>query len=48
LSNIRSISKALSARIHIESEKNEVKFIFVVKIEVPPSAKLFWNPEENF
>jgi hypothetical protein len=47
LSNIRSISKALQGRIHVESRPNSVKFIFVIKVEVPPSAMLFWNPDKE-
>jgi hypothetical protein len=47
LSNIRSIAKALQARIHVESRTNSVKFIFVIKIEVPASAMLFWNPNKE-
>lgn len=48
LSNIRSISKALQARIHVQSENDCVKFIFVIKIEVPASAKLFWDPQKIY
>jgi hypothetical protein len=47
LSNIRSISKALQSRIHVQNTRNGVKFIFVIKIEVPPSAMLFWDPDKE-
>jgi hypothetical protein len=37
LSNLTSICKALSARIHVEFEHNYVKFTFEIKIDVPSS-----------
>ena len=40
ISNIRAISKALQGKIHVESSSlNSAKFIFVVKIEMPPAVR---------
>jgi hypothetical protein len=43
LSNLTSICKAISARIHVEFEQNYVKFIFEIKIEVPDFSNFKQN-----